>query len=410
MNKTMSQYITMFSACIVFLLLESNTMLFGMIEREYTIQEVLDAATNVVFGKVESVDKKRMRVIVKVEENLKGKSEFNRIKMNIAVGETRRKLTSPQMMIKKFNEGLPIAILYKKNRKRIETLGHVSGTWFQLFATDAPNKDKVWWNFTHIEAYMHRTYDGSTEEFQKNLRDALAGKKWPGAERDTIKVLVFTANSTKPILGQVALNSKEAARLTGTPEFLALRKFTKVGNRKIAYHATKDRQLPGLNEANILWIGQGEIAEGKYLLTKNTERKIKNFVRNGGVAIVTGQDSDENKPCPTEWIPEPMEGVERQFRKDFQTTSNAGNLFETPNKVRSGQPNIDDTWTKWSPKYIILATTNNGNDLAVATLKYGRGMYIVTGIQNETQKNVKANTPLMENLIYYAVNNLTLVN
>ncbi|MBC8229612.1 hypothetical protein H8E77_08710 [bacterium] len=42
----------------------------------------------------------------------------------------------------------------------------------------------------------------------------------------------------------------------------------------------------------------------------------------------------------------------------------------------------------------------------MATLKYGRGMYIVTGIQNETQQNVKANTPLMENLIYYAVNNI----
>lgn len=263
-----------------------------------------------------------------------------------------------------------------------------------------------WWNFTHIEAYMHRTYDGSTEEFQQILREALAGKKWPGVGRDTIKVLVLTANSARPILGQVMPDSQEAALLTGTPEFLALRRFTKVGNRKIAYHATKDRQLPGLAEADILWIGQGEIAEGKYWLTNSTEEKIKTFVKNGGIAIVTGQDSDENKPCPTGWITEPIEGVERQLKTDFQPTQNAGNLFGAPNKVKSGQLNIDDTWTKWSPKYTILATTNNGDDLVVATLKYGKGMYIVTGIQNETQQNVDANAPLMENLIHYAVYNI----
>ena len=64
---------------------------------------------------------------------------------------------------------------------------------------------------------------------------------------------------------------------------------------------------------------------------------------------------------------------------------------------------MDDTWTNWDSKFDILATTNSGKDIVVATLKEGKGMYIVTGIQNETQEDVKANAPLMQNLIDFAV-------
>ena len=62
----------------------------AFIEREYTIREVLDACTNIVFGEVKSVDKGRLRGVVTVEKDVKGKSELKEIKMNFATGHYKR--------------------------------------------------------------------------------------------------------------------------------------------------------------------------------------------------------------------------------------------------------------------------------------------------------------------------------
>ena len=56
----------------------SQTQAF--IARHYTLQEVLAECTNIVFGTVSSVNSKRMTAKVKVEENLKGESDFQEIK------------------------------------------------------------------------------------------------------------------------------------------------------------------------------------------------------------------------------------------------------------------------------------------------------------------------------------------
>ena len=61
----------------------------GFIEREYTIHEILDACTNIVFGRINSVDAKRLRCVVAVEKDLKGKSNHDEIKMNFATGQYR---------------------------------------------------------------------------------------------------------------------------------------------------------------------------------------------------------------------------------------------------------------------------------------------------------------------------------
>ena len=127
------------------------------------------------------------------------------------------------------------------------------------------------------------------------------------------------------------------------------------------------------------------------------------FVERGGVVIISGQDSDKGRPCRTGWIPEPMKGVERNGRNDFQPTPAAGMLFREPNRIQSGGVYINDTWTDWSDKYTILATTNGGKEKAVAMLKYGKGMYLVTSFQNETRTNILVNRAVMENLIHFAV-------
>ena len=373
-----------------FLFSVSETHAF--IARHYTLQEVLAECSNIVFGTVTSVNQKRMTTKVKVEENLKGDSDFQEIKINLSTGQGN----FPEKMIKKFKAGKPVIIFYKREGRRIPSLGHVDGTWFQTFAQDRSDKSRVWWNFTHIEIYMHRTYKGSTPDFQRLVRDTLAGRIKPKNTR----------SSKVESLAEASAGAVRVLVLSGNRfnvEFPTISAFNPVGGHQVVYQRTKDRNLPSLKNADILWLGQGEICEDKYRLTKKRENKIKAFVKSGGVVIVSGQDSDDDRPCPTGWIPASMKGVERPGRSDFEPTRAAGTLFSEPNEIQFGDVFLDDAWRKWSDKYTILATTNDGKEIAFATLEYGAGMYLVTSLQNETSANVFINYQIIENLIYFAV-------
>ena len=376
--------------CVYLLLSVSQAQAF--IARHYTLQEVLAESSNVLFGTVTSVNHKRMTAKVKVEENLKGESKFEEIKINLSTGQGN----FPEKMMEKFKVGKPIIIFYKMEGRRIPSLGHVDGTWFQTFAQDRSDKSRVWWNFTHIEIYMHRTYKGSTPNFQKLVRDTLAGR----AKTDNATISIVQSLAEAPT-GAVRVLVLSGNRYN--VEFRTLSAFSPVGEQQTVYQRTKDRNLPTLDHADLLWLGQGEICEDKYRLTNEGENKIKTFVKDGGIVIVSGQDSDDDRPCSTGWIPEPMKGVERLGRSDFEPTRAAGTLFSEPNKIEFGDVFLDDTWTDWSDKYTILATTNNGKEIAFATLKYGKGLYLITGLQNETSANVFINYQIIENLIHFAV-------
>lgn len=386
------------------LLLLSSILFFGVqllfavpqsqafIAKYYTLQEVLSECSNIVFGTVTSVNRKRMTAKVKVEENLKGKSDFQEVKINLSTGQGN----FPQEMIKKFKVGEPTIIFYKREGRRIPSLGHVNGTWFQTFAQDRSDKSRVWWNFTHIEIYMHRTYKGSTPDFQRVVREALA-ERGKASKTGVSKMEALDKASTSAVRVLVLSGNRFNV------EFDAISDFNPVRGRQMVYQKTKDLNLPGLQHADILWLGQGEICENKYRLTKKRESKIKAFVKGGGVVIVSGQDSDDDRPCPTGWIPASMKGVERLERTDFEPTHAAGTLFSEPNEIRFGDVFLNDTWTKWSDKYTILATTNDGKEIAFATLKYGEGMYLITSLQNETSANVSINYQIIENLIHFTV-------
>lgn len=386
--------------CAVFLTVLGFENVHAFIERVYTLQEVLNESTNIVFGKVESVDTQKQRAILKVEENIKGKSDFSKININVAVGQVGRKDTSPELLMGKLKVGLPVIVFYSKEGTGLAALCYVSGTWFQIFGSDQADRSRVWWNFTHIEIHMHRTYTGTTESFQKVVREAVAGKVFPMAEKGDIKVLVLTGNGTPPILGQAAPGS-----VTATAELVALKKFTKVGNTRVVYQETKDNKLPGLSEADILWIGIDEIGRNGYRLNKAIEDSIKKFVQNGGMVISMSQDSDlPDKLCGSGWLPYPLTGVEASERRDFEPTKDAGDIFKKPNQVNSGSVYFDDTWTNWGKEYKILATTNGKQDIAVATLNHGKGIYVVTGLRHRSSQTLSANTPMMENIIHFSVN------
>ena len=224
------------------------------------------------------------------------------------------------------------------------------------------------------------------------IEKTLVAGKQSEPEKADVNVLVLTGNGIQSSWG------------TDTHESLTLEEFDKVDEWRVGYRTTRDRELSDFHGAKILWIGVDEIGKDGYRLNKKAEDRIKSFVQNGGVVIVSSQDSDPpNKVCGNGWIPESIKGVEEAARRDFKANGHADGIFKIPNVIKSGTPRLDDTWTGWSKNYEILATTNSGKSIALAKLKYGKGMYLVTALSNDSESFTEDNAPMMENIINYSV-------
>ena len=370
---------SLLSLCVASLIVLTQASVDGYIAKRYTIRQIVAESTNVVFGTVSEVNVKRKTAKVKVEENLKGTSEFQeiRIRLDVYKGEADHR----EEIIHFLKADEPIIVFYLKAGGRIDSLAHTRGRWFQTQVT-AKNRERTewgWWLFTHFEKYLNRdkvSKRDSTQDFQEELRTLLSG--------DALQLLLF-----------------KTERYESEPRSIA--ELDAVADFGFVYHATTDRNLPTLSDADILWIGFRSLSEGRYRLNKAQEKRIKEFVKNGGIVIASGQDSDDNRPCGSGWLPEPLIGVESPTRNDFQTTATAGELFKTPNRIRSGQLSLDDSWKGWNEKFEILATTNAGKEIVVAQLKYGKGMYLVTNLHNRSNANVSKNRRMLENLVHFAV-------
>lgn len=378
---------------------------FGFIEREYTIREVIDACTNIVFGEVESVNVRRLQAVIKVEEDVKGKSHLKEIKMNFATGQYKQG-TSPQKMVRLLKEGMPIIVFYRQHYG-IDSMCFIDNTWFQMRSYSGRRNrfnsgGDSWWSFTHIDPMMTRTFDGKTGTFQKVVRDIIDGKMWVLAAKNAAKVLVLSGNSTEATWSQTYVHTNSM-----TYEYQALRKVKKVGKRPVAYESTKSRALPNLKDADILWIGYEEISNfGRNLFTNVTENKIKEFVKNGGIVVVSGQDSTPTKPCAVGWLQGNLTGVESPPDRYFVVTGKSEPLFTTPNRIQSGTIYVDDAWVDWEQSDEVFATTKERNELVIGARKHGKGLYIITSLRNDSQFTVNNNKLLMENIIHYAVNKL----
>ena len=377
--NTIRKFVFLFSLLAASIVMLAQSPVDGYIAKRYTIRQIVAESTNIVFGTVTEVNVKRRTAKVKVEENLKGTSEFQeiRIRFDVYKGEADHR----EEIIHFLKEGEPTIVFYLRAGGRIDSLAHTRGKWFQTQVT-AKNRERTewgWWLFTHFEKYLNRdkvSKRDSTQDFQNELRDLLSG--------DAFELLLFKTD-----------------RYDSEPRAIA--ELDAVADYGFVYHSTTDRNLPTLREADILWLGFRSLSEGRYRLNKKQENRIKEFVKNGGIVIASGQDSDKERPCGSGWLPEPLTGVESPSRNDFQPTSQAGELFRTPNRIRSGQLSLDDSWKGWSKKYKILATTNDGKEIVVAQLKHGKGMYLVTNLHNQRDSQVSKNRRMLENLVHFAV-------
>ncbi len=375
--KTIWKPYSLFNLLVTGILLLMQFPADGYIAKRYTVRQIVGESTNVVFGTVSEVNTERKTAKIKIEENLKGKSEFQEIKMRFDVykGETDYR----KEIIRFLREDEPIIVFYLKAGRRIDSIAHTRGKWFQTQVTRPRDKNWGWWLFTHFEKYLNEdkvSRRDSTPDFQDELRTMFSG--------DALQLLLL-----------------KTERYESEPR--AIGELDAVADLGFVYHTTTDRNLPSLSDADILWLGFRALSEGRYRLNDKQERRIREFVKNGGIVIASGQDSDDDRPCGSGWLPEPLEGVESPTRNDFKVTSHAGELFKAPNRIRSGQLALDDSWRGWNEKYQILATTNNGKEIVVAKLRYGKGMYLVTSLHNQRSAQISKNRRMLENLVHFAV-------
>ncbi len=215
---------------------------------------------------------------------------------------------------------------------------------------------------------------------------------------------------------------------TSTVEFPILESFEYIQGHHIIHNEVQDLRTDRLAKTNILWIGNGEIYKSGYRLNIDTEHRIKNFVSQGGIAIVSGQDikTSAKQRRGTGWVPEPLTGVECEETHELFPTSQGkrSGIFKSPNPLNGNhngdldvkdQPliRLDDMWIDPLGKWTSLAKTNTaaaglpGNGFENASplllLPFQKGLYVVTSLKNETEEDVQINNKIMENLLHFSV-------
>ncbi|MDE0423809.1 MAG: hypothetical protein OXN25_02945 [Candidatus Poribacteria bacterium] len=215
---------------------------------------------------------------------------------------------------------------------------------------------------------------------------------------------------------------------TSTVEFPVLERFEYVQGHHIIYDHVQNLRTDKLAKTDILWIGNGEIYKSGYRLNIDAEHRIKNFVSQGGIVLVSGQDikASAKQRRGTGWIPEPLTGIECEETYELFPTPQGkrSRIFQSPNPLNGNhqtyqqamdQPliRLDDMWLDPLGKWTSLAKTNtaaaglpsNGfeNASPLLLLPFQKGLYIVTSLKNETEEDVQINDKIMENLLHFSV-------
>ena len=215
---------------------------------------------------------------------------------------------------------------------------------------------------------------------------------------------------------------------TSTVEFPVLQRFEYIQEHHMIYREVPDLRTDRLPKTDILWIGNGEIYKAGYRLNIDTEHRIKNFVSQGGIAIVSGQEitASTKQRRGTGWIPEPLTGIACDETYELFPTSRGkrSRIFQYPNPLNGNhqadpeameQPliRLDDMWLDPLGKWTSLAKTNIAaaglpsdgfeNASALLLLPFQKGLYIVTSLKNETEEDVRINDKIMENLLHFSV-------
>jgi len=189
-------------ACILLLALVGRA--YGFIQRLYSLREVLGESDHVLVGRLAKVDAGARTAVAAMDRALKGKLEFKKVLMNIAIGPAHH----AEYVMKRLRPDAPVILFYKHTEENIASLVHAGGIWFQLFAKDRPGqRQKVWWRMSHVEIYMNRTYNGHTPDLIRLTQDVLAKRVKDPKPDPTVPTLELKKRP-KPVKAAIGKGSK----------------------------------------------------------------------------------------------------------------------------------------------------------------------------------------------------------
>ncbi len=197
-------------------------------------------------------------------------------------------------------------------------------------------------------------------------------------------------------------------------EYPFLERLEYINEHHMLYESVNTLRNDRLAKMDILWIGNGEIYKEGYRLNIDSEHRIKNFVSQGGVVIVSGQDvkASYRQRRGAGWIPEPLTGIEYDEEDELLPTPQGrrSRIFNAPNVLNTTPETkeiplvrLDDMWVDPLGKWNSLAKSTKEDASALLTLPFQKGLYVVTSLKNDNARDIAINNKLMENLLFYSV-------
>jgi hypothetical protein len=135
------------------------------VEAPHSLGQVIQLSTNIVVVRVERVDKEKCLILYRKVEDLKGKHPTDVIKHNIGRGGIRPNEWKHTM---DWAEPGKIAVFFHNGGASETCIGTY---WYQAYAGGE------WWNHSHGEPYLLRTYAGNPDKLIAAVKDILAGKE-----------------------------------------------------------------------------------------------------------------------------------------------------------------------------------------------------------------------------------------
>jgi hypothetical protein len=135
------------------------------VEAGMSLGAVVTQSTNVLLMRVEQVDREKNLIIYRKIRDVKGKHPQEVIKHNIGRGGLRPNEWKPQM---DWAEPGKVAIMFHNGGASETCIGN---WWYQAYGGGE------WWNHSHGEPYLLRTFSGSPEKLAVIVSELLAGRE-----------------------------------------------------------------------------------------------------------------------------------------------------------------------------------------------------------------------------------------
>jgi hypothetical protein len=138
---------------------------FAYVEAPHSLGQVITLSSNVMVMRVEKVDKEKNLIIYRKVRDLKGKHPTDIIKHNIGRGGFNPREWQYTMA---WAEVGKTAIFFHNGGASETCIGNY---WYQAYAGGE------WWNLSHGEPFMLRSFAGNVEKLASAVTDIVAGKE-----------------------------------------------------------------------------------------------------------------------------------------------------------------------------------------------------------------------------------------